>query len=97
MAGFPLKRSPIFRRPAFSRCLQPKRYGGYELDPQTFFEIQMAVARGCMSTAWVYGVVGVHNWQLALFDERAQQDVWGKDHEHADRVDLYAGGTRDAG
>ena len=28
-----------------------------------------------MSTAWVYGVVGVHNWQLALFDERAQQDV----------------------
>ncbi|WP_205193577.1 flavin-dependent monooxygenase, partial [Burkholderia sp. LMG 13014] len=41
--------------------------------------IQMALARGCMSTAWVYGVVGVHNWQLALFDERAQQDVWGKD------------------
>ncbi|CAB3785946.1 Flavin-dependent monooxygenase, oxygenase subunit HsaA [Paraburkholderia caffeinitolerans] len=63
----------------FFKVLQPKRYGGYELDPQTFFEIQMALARGCMSTAWVYGVVGVHNWQLALFDERAQQDVWGKD------------------
>ncbi|WP_175763817.1 acyl-CoA dehydrogenase family protein [Burkholderia ambifaria] len=63
----------------FFKVLQPKRYGGYELDPQTFFDIQMALARGCMSTAWVYGVVGVHNWQLALFDERAQQDVWGKD------------------
>ncbi|WP_028222545.1 acyl-CoA dehydrogenase family protein [Paraburkholderia oxyphila] len=63
----------------FFKVLQPKRYGGYELDPQTFFEIQMALASGCMSTAWVYGVVGVHNWQLALFDERAQQDVWGKD------------------
>ncbi|WP_322075224.1 acyl-CoA dehydrogenase family protein [Burkholderia cenocepacia] len=63
----------------FFKVLQPKRYGGYELDPQTFFEIQMALARGCMSTAWVYGVVGVHNWQLALFDERAQQDVWGND------------------
>ncbi|KVV46201.1 flavin-dependent monooxygenase [Burkholderia territorii] len=61
------------------KVLQPKRYGGYELDPQTFFDIQMALARGCMSTAWVYGVVGVHNWQLALFDERAQQDVWDKD------------------
>ncbi|OAJ54474.1 flavin-dependent monooxygenase [Paraburkholderia ginsengiterrae] len=61
----------------FFKVLQPKRYGGYELDPQTFFDIQMALARGCMSTAWVYGVVGVHNWQLALFDERAQQDVWG--------------------
>ncbi|MFX1767102.1 acyl-CoA dehydrogenase family protein [Paraburkholderia sp. A1RI-2L] len=63
----------------FFKVLQPKRYGGYELEPQTFFEIQMALARGCMATAWVYGVVGVHNWQLALFDERAQQDVWGKD------------------
>ncbi|RQR41427.1 acyl-CoA dehydrogenase family protein [Burkholderia sp. Bp9142] len=63
----------------FFKVLQPKRYGGYELDPQAFFDIQMALARGCMSTAWVYGVVGVHNWQLALFDARAQQDVWGKD------------------
>lgn len=63
----------------FFKVLQPKRYGGYELDPQAFFDIQMTLARGCMSTAWVYGVVGVHNWQLALFDERAQQDVWGND------------------
>lgn len=63
----------------FFKVLQPKRHGGYELDPQTFFDIQMALARGCMSTAWVYGVVGVHNWQLALFDARAQQDVWGRD------------------
>ena len=63
----------------FFKVLQPKRYGGYELEPQAFFDIQMALARGCMSTAWVYGVVGVHNWQLALFDERAQQDVWGDD------------------
>ncbi|NSX17640.1 flavin-dependent monooxygenase [Cupriavidus taiwanensis] len=63
----------------FFKVLQPRRHGGHELDPQTFFRIQMALARGCMSTAWVYGVVGVHNWQLALFDERAQQEVWGND------------------
>lgn len=63
----------------FFKVLQPRRHGGYELDPQTFFRIQMALAKGCMSTAWVYGVVGVHNWQLALFDERAQQEVWGND------------------
>jgi len=63
----------------FFKVLQPRRHGGYELDPQTFFRIQMALAKGCMSTAWVYGVVGVHNWQLALFDERAQQEVWGSD------------------
>ena len=63
----------------FFRVLQPKRYGGYEMDPGVFFEIQMTLAEGCMSTAWVYGVLGVHPFQLALFDPRAQEDVWGKD------------------
>jgi 3-hydroxy-9,10-secoandrosta-1,3,5(10)-triene-9,17-dione monooxygenase len=63
----------------FFRVLQPKRWGGYEMDPQVFLEIQMALAEGCMSTAWVYGVVGVHPFQLALFDANAQQDVWATD------------------
>jgi 3-hydroxy-9,10-secoandrosta-1,3,5(10)-triene-9,17-dione monooxygenase len=63
----------------FFRVLQPRRYGGYEMDPQLFYDIQMTLAEGCMSTAWVYGVVAVHNWQLALFDPRAAEDVWGRD------------------
>lgn len=61
------------------RVLQPKRWGGYELDPRVFYTIQMALAEGCMSTAWMYGVVSVHPWQLALFPEQAQQDVWSAD------------------
>ena len=61
------------------RVMQPKRWGGYELDPRVFYTVQMALAEGCMSTAWMYGVVGVHPWQLALFPEQAQQDVWGQD------------------
>lgn len=68
-----------FRDAGFFRVLQPKRYGGYELDPQLFYQIQMVLAEGCMSSGWVYGVVGVHNWQLALFDPRAQEEVWGGD------------------
>jgi 3-hydroxy-9,10-secoandrosta-1,3,5(10)-triene-9,17-dione monooxygenase len=61
------------------RVLQPKRWGGLELDPRVFFRVQMALAEGCMSTAWIYGVMGVHNWELPLFAERAQHEVWGKD------------------
>ncbi|MCK0508005.1 acyl-CoA dehydrogenase family protein [Aromatoleum anaerobium] len=61
------------------RVLQPRRWGGYELDPRVFYRVQMALAEGCMSTAWIYGVIGVHNWQLPLFTEQAQQDVWGTD------------------
>jgi 3-hydroxy-9,10-secoandrosta-1,3,5(10)-triene-9,17-dione monooxygenase len=60
----------------FFRVLQPARWGGYEMDPQVFFEIQTTLAEGCMSTAWTYGVLGVHPFQLALFDPRAQADVW---------------------
>ena len=63
----------------FFRVLQPRRYGGFEMNPRAFYETQMALAEGCMSTAWIYGVLGVHPWQLALFDVRAQNDVWGND------------------
>lgn len=69
-----------FKDAGFFRIVQPKRWGGYELDPQVFFEVQMIVAEGDMSAAWVLGVVAIHNWQLALFDDRAAQDVWGKDN-----------------
>ena len=62
------------------RVLQAKRWGGYELDPRVFYSVQMELAKGCMSTAWMYGVLGVHPWQLALFPEQAQQDVWAQDN-----------------
>ncbi len=60
------------------RVLQPRHWGGLELDPRVFFQVQMALAEGCMSTAWIYGVIGVHNWELPLYSEQAQRDVWGK-------------------
>lgn len=68
-----------FQDAGFFKILQPRRWGGYELDPQAFYAVQMAVAEGCMSSAWVLGVVAVHNWQLALFDVQAQADVWTDD------------------
>ena len=63
----------------FFQIMQPARYGGFELDPHVFFNVQMILAEACMSTAWVLGVLAIHNWQLGLFDDRAQQDVWGED------------------
>ena len=59
----------------FFKVLQPKRWGGYEMDPRVFYTVQMALAEGCMATAWIYGVIGVHNWQIPLFPEQAQIDV----------------------
>ena len=63
----------------FFRVLQPQKYGGLELLPQDFCEAVIKIATGCMSTAWVCGVIGVHPFQLALFDQKAQEEVWNKD------------------
>lgn len=61
------------------RLLQPKRYGGFEADPRRFYECLLTVAASCGSTGWVTGVVGVHPWQIALFPDQVQSEVWGQD------------------
>jgi 3-hydroxy-9,10-secoandrosta-1,3,5(10)-triene-9,17-dione monooxygenase len=61
------------------RVLQSKRWGGYELGLDVVNDIQIVLAEGCMSTAWVYAVLVVEPFLVALFDDRMAQDVWGKD------------------
>jgi 3-hydroxy-9,10-secoandrosta-1,3,5(10)-triene-9,17-dione monooxygenase len=68
-----------FHDAGFFKVLQPQRYGGYEMSPAVYCEIAKTLAEGCMGSAWVYGVVAVHNWQLALFDPQAAEDVWAED------------------
>ena len=68
-----------FRKAGFFKILQSKKYGGYEMDPQVFYAVGLELARACMSSAWVLGVVAVHNWQMNLFDPQASEDVWGDD------------------
>jgi 3-hydroxy-9,10-secoandrosta-1,3,5(10)-triene-9,17-dione monooxygenase len=63
----------------FFRLLQPARFGGYEADPITFLTAVRLIAGACGSTGWVSSVVGVHPWQLALFQPAAQDEVWGAD------------------
>src|SRR5262245_35461894 len=61
------------------RLLQPRRWGGCEADPVTFLGVIRDIASACGSTGWVSSVVSVHNWQLALFPDQAQQEIWGED------------------
>ena len=61
------------------RMLQPRRWGGLEADPVEFYEVVRTLAAACGSTGWVASVLGVHPWQLALFPDQAQVDVWGTD------------------
>ena len=59
------------------RALQPKRYGGMELDFVSVFDICYELGRGCASTAWTASNLLIHHWMLALWDDKAQQEVWG--------------------
>ena len=54
------------------RALQPKRWGGGEAHLIEFVDAVMTVSRVNPSAGWVLGVIGVHPWQLALFDDQAQ-------------------------
>lgn len=63
-------------RTGLLRYHQPKRWGGMELPFVAVFDLPAEVARGCASTAWNIGNLGIHHWMLALYDERAQDEVW---------------------
>ncbi len=67
------------REAGFLRVLQPRQWGGYEMDLNTFYAIEMVLSEGDMSTGWTYGVLGVVSWFLGLIDHRVAQEVWGDD------------------
>lgn len=61
------------------RVMQPKIWGGFELDPGVFLEIGMLLGSACGSTGWVYSILCVHSWELGCMARTAQEEVWGDD------------------
>jgi 3-hydroxy-9,10-secoandrosta-1,3,5(10)-triene-9,17-dione monooxygenase len=61
------------------RTLQPKRWGGMEFDYVAYVDFPMELARGDASVGWNLANLQIHHWMLSLYDERAQEEVWGAD------------------
>lgn len=61
------------------RALQPARFGGGEVTLVEFLDAVMELSAASPSAGWVAGVIGVHPWQLALFADEAQQEMWAED------------------
>lgn len=59
------------------RTMVPKRYGGHQGSVRTHMEVTAAVAEACGSTAWVVALTNVCAWFTGLFDEKAQDEVFG--------------------
>jgi 3-hydroxy-9,10-secoandrosta-1,3,5(10)-triene-9,17-dione monooxygenase len=63
------------------RTLQPRRWGGMEFDYVAYVDFPMELSRGCASTGWNLANLQIHHWMLAMYDERAQEEVWGENPE----------------
>jgi 3-hydroxy-9,10-secoandrosta-1,3,5(10)-triene-9,17-dione monooxygenase len=60
-----------------NRILHPSAHGGLGLDYDAFFEASWRISSACPSTGWVFSVSSVHNWQVGLASEEAQQEFFG--------------------
>jgi 3-hydroxy-9,10-secoandrosta-1,3,5(10)-triene-9,17-dione monooxygenase len=59
----------------------PKRYGGLELDLDTFLEVGLALGEGDASSAWVTTFLIEHNWMFCQFPEALQEELYrGRSH-----------------
>ena len=65
-----------FRDAGLPKILQPKRFGGYELGPDTATEVIRTISTACGSSGWVTNLFVIHNWQVSLFPMQAQEDYW---------------------
>jgi 3-hydroxy-9,10-secoandrosta-1,3,5(10)-triene-9,17-dione monooxygenase len=73
--------------------LQPATFGGAECDPTTFFSVQIALSEIDMSAGWLHGVMGILAFHLALFDVRAQREVWDSTPDTLMASSYMPGGT----
>ena len=58
------------------RIGNPRRYGGYEVEVDTAYEVGFELGRGCGSTAWCYSLWTAHNWWLGHFPEQCQEEFF---------------------
>jgi 3-hydroxy-9,10-secoandrosta-1,3,5(10)-triene-9,17-dione monooxygenase len=59
------------------RIMQPRRFGGYEFDLDTFLRVAVELSRGCPSSGWVFGLMATHNLLAGLFEEQGQIELFG--------------------
>ena len=67
-----------FVKAGFYRTLQPKRFGGYELDYPTFYKAMIEISRGDPAVGWCVILGATHGAQVAShWPEQAQVELFG--------------------
>lgn len=81
-----------FHRADLFRILQPRRYGGFELGFDTLADVAATVGSGCGSTGWVYAVNAQQRWIIAMFPEKAQDEVWADERSSLSSSSFHPSG-----
>lgn len=69
----------VLRESRGMQLLQARSHGGLQADVTDFFEWVRTVAQYNPSAGWVAGVVGVHPWEIALCDDKLQDEIYGRE------------------
>jgi 3-hydroxy-9,10-secoandrosta-1,3,5(10)-triene-9,17-dione monooxygenase len=85
-----------FQEAGFFKILQPKRWGGYEMNPNTLNRVLIELARGCPSSAWNVMVLGVHPFEVGLLPEQVGDELWSEDNTRLVSSSYAPFGTVDA-
>lgn len=73
----PARNIDLLRGVGYFDIVKPGRFGGDQGSFAELVDANIELSSACASTGWVAGLLSAHQWLLAMFDERVQQEVWG--------------------
>ena len=71
----PAENIALLKQTGLHRVFLPAAYGGYEAPLPVLTHALMDIAGACASTAWVFGLMCTHNFMLAHFPKRLQEEI----------------------
>ena len=76
--GYSPEMHQAFVDAGFYRMLQPRMFGGYEMDLADYFRVIIEIGRGDPQTGWALCLAAGHAFQIgAFFSEPAQTEIFG--------------------
>ena len=76
------------------RMTVARRYGGYESDLETQYEVLGAIATACPSTSWVATILTAMLWLAGMFPDEAQDEVFADPRVRVASVFSIGGAAR---
>jgi 3-hydroxy-9,10-secoandrosta-1,3,5(10)-triene-9,17-dione monooxygenase len=81
-----------FREAGFYRIMQPKIFGGYQMDPSVFLRVVMEIARGHPAAGWCFCLGGSHAFFIAAhYPIEVQAELFGDDGEFRSAQVVFPG------